>query len=755
MNIGRYEVIKELGQGGMALVYLARDPLTKRQVAVKVLPRQFTFEPQFRARFQREAEVIATLEHAAIVPMYDFGEYEDQPYIVMRYISGGSLGDRLTNGTLPIPEIGTLFQRIGSAIDYAHRAGVVHRDIKPGNILFDVQGEASLSDFGIARMTAATSAFTGTGGMVGTPAYMSPEQAMGDKNVDGRSDIYSLGVVLFECLSGQLPFNADTPMGVAVAHINQPVPSLLERQPDLPPKFEAVIRKALDKDPAKRYQTASELARAINDAIRPADGTMIEQPAPTMNKPAMGTVLEPYSNIPLSPPQTPDPTQSKPVSPQAAYSSEVPYQPTQKKSAMPKLLGFGGAGILALCLCAGVIGGFASGLIPNPFAQPTDVAVISATETPISEETTPVSTEFVPVGLSTTYIEYILDASGSMTQSMDGKTRLQIAQEVLTARLSALPANAQVGFRVYGHRVPYQGQEAESCADIELVTPIQSNGAQAIIDWLPSLQALGMTPMSESIKQAANDFTFEPGRKNFIVLISDGEETCGEDPATVVQYLKEIGVDFAIHVIGLDVDEQTAAQLKAISDTAGGVYYDAKSEEDLDAALNGVNEMMLPASEPPIVSADATATPLEPNAEVASEGTVDASSIDPSFPVPLAIDGDLTTSWFSLGPDGDGISTFVWTGIQEDVVSSIELISNREHQVVDFRTGYGFGEVVVQLYNAADELVYEETVNLDGTPDPDVIVRPNAVGQWIWLIFRGSEDLTCGGFAELRVNVVR
>ncbi|MBC7875865.1 MAG: serine/threonine protein kinase [Anaerolineales bacterium] len=548
MNIGRYEIIKELGQGGMALVYLARDPLIKRQVAVKVLPRQFTFDPKFRARFQHEVEVIATLEHAAIVPVYDFGEFEDQPFIVMRYISGGSLADRLGHGPLPIPEIAALFQRIGSAIDYAHRLGVVHRDIKPGNILFDAQGEASLSDFGIAKLTESTAAFTGTGGMIGTPTYMSPEQALGGKNVDGRSDIYSLGVVLFEALSGQPPFNGDTPMGVAVAHINQPVPSLLERQPDLPPRFEAVIRKALDKDPAKRFQTASELAKAINDTgMRPIDGTIVEQPAGTLNKPVHGTILEAYS-----PPPTPPP----PVSVQSAYPSSMPSQPIAKKSAMPKILGFGGIGVLALCLCVGVIGSYASGLIPNPFASPTEIANTVASETP--------------------------------------------------------------------------------------------------------------------------------------ALSSDATETA------------------------------------------------------------------LPTSEPTIAPTDEIAIPSEPTTEVAFEGDAGASStFDPAFPPSLVIDGDLTTSWLSAGPDGDGTSTFVWTGIQEDLVYSIELISNRENQESEFRTNYGFGEVTIQLFNAADDMVFEETVNLDGTPDPDVIVYPNVVGQWVWLILRGSEASNSSGFAELRVNVVR
>lgn len=736
MNIGRYEILQELGQGGMAIVYLARDPLIKRQVAIKVLPRQFTFDPQFKTRFQREAEVIATLEHSSIVPVYDFGEHDDQPFIVMRYLSGGTLADRIGKGALPVNEIATLFQRIGAAVDYAHSKGVIHRDIKPGNILFDSQGEASLSDFGIAKIAEATSAYTGTGTMIGTPAYISPEQAQGEKNLTGRTDIYSLGVVLFESLSGELPFDADTPMGIAIAHIQKPVPSLLDRRPDLPPTFEGVIRKALDKDSTKRFATATALAQAIRDR-----GTMAE--SGTVVESVRGTVIESL------------PSQPKPVSVSTSVDStpRIPFAPPPKKSALPRLLGAGGI-VFALCLCIGLVGGFASGLIPNPFASATEPVATSTSE--IASTDVPAPTQFIPVGLSATYIEYIFDASGSMLQPMEGTTRFEIAKRVVTARLNALPPNAQVGLRVYGHTIPYQGREAESCEDIELVVPIQANGAQAIIDYLPSMQALGMTPMSASIQQAANDFTFEPGRRNFIVLISDGEETCGDEPATVVQYLKEIGIDFAIHVIGLDVDANTSAQLKRIADAAGGVYFDAKSETELNNALENINETILPTSESPVV-ADTTATSVpQPNAEVASEGVVDASSVyDSNFVTDLVLDGDISTSWFSAGPDGDGTTTFVWTGTQEDFIASIDLISNREHEVVDFRTGYGFGQVVVQVYDAADNLVYEETVRLDGTPDPDVHVEPSVVGQWIWLVFTEHEAQDCGGFAELHVNVVR
>ena len=744
------------------MVYLARDPYMKRQAAVKVLPRQFTFDPQFRTRFQREAEVIATLEHPHIVPVYDFGEHDGQPFIVMRYMSGGSLADRLSQGPLPISEIAALFERIGSAMDYAHSLGVIHRDIKPGNILFDSRGEPWLSDFGIAKIAEATAAFTGTG-IIGTPAYMSPEQAQGEKNIDGRCDVYSLGVVLFQALSGQLPFKADTPMGVAVAHITEPIPSLLKVRPDLPPAFEAVIRKALEKDPAKRYQTASELSQGIKQAIggmstlqeqnrtvlEPMDGTMIEQ--------AGGTYVEPRPEV-APPASTPG---AVPTHGADAYTHTVPPASAPRQTALPRWLGVGGVA-LALCVCIGAIGGFASGLIPNPFASPpTATATLTSapSETPVVPDTTegPTATQFVPVGLSTTYIEYILDASGSMLTALQGKTRLQIAQEVLTSRLNALPANAQVGLRVYGHRIPYQNREEESCQDVELVVPIQANAAKAIIDWLPGMQALGMTPMSESIKQAANDFTFEPGRKNFIVLISDGAETCGDEPATVVEHLKEIGIDFAIHVIGLDVNSQTATQLKAISDTAGGVYYDAKSEADLDAALNNINETILPAGAPPTPLVLASATPIVSNAEIASEGSVEASSIyDATFPASLAVDGDLSTSWFSAGAiKGDSNPTYVWTGVQDDFIASIDLISNREHQVVFFRTNYGFGWVTIQVLDAQGNVVFEESASLEGTPDPDIHVTPNVVGRSVRFIFTGGEAPDCGGFGELKIGAVR
>jgi serine/threonine-protein kinase len=259
LKIGRYEIEGELGAGGMATIYLALDPFMKRKVAIKVLPRQFTHDPQFRIRFQREAEVIAALEHPHIVAIYDIGEDDDQPYIVMRFMTGGTLLQRVRAKPLAVAELAPTVNRIAEALDEAHAQNVVHRDLKPSNILFDGKGHAYLSDFGIAKVSEAAATFTGTG-VIGTPEYMSPEQARGIKDLDGRSDVYSLGVVIFHALTGQLPYKADTPMGAAVAHITEPVPNILTVRPDLPPACDRIIRCAMAKNPDDRYPTAGELA---------------------------------------------------------------------------------------------------------------------------------------------------------------------------------------------------------------------------------------------------------------------------------------------------------------------------------------------------------------------------------------------------------------------------------------------------------------------------------------------------------------
>jgi hypothetical protein len=377
---------------------------------------------------------------------------------------------------------------------------------------------------------------------------------------------------------------------------------------------------------------------------------------------------------------------------------------------------------------------------------------LTATPTQIS------STPVPPVGSDTIFLEYILDSSGSMLEQLQGKTKLSIAQSVLGERVSALPPDVHVGLRVYGHRVPYQ-QEVESCKDIELVVPIRTGGAKDILDWLPTMQALGMTPMSESIRLAAEDFTFSSTNTNSIILISDGLETCGDDPSDVARYLQELGIDFTIHVIGLGVDEETRAQLMRLADTGRGIYHDANSEEDLQTALLDLNDRVVEAgleqaAQPTELP---TNTPIpEPNFDAAGEGEVQASSTYPGYSPEMVRDGELSSSWFSAGSKVDGSTSFFrWTGIQDDWIGSITLISNREHIVPDYRTGFGFGLVTIQVLDASGNVVYEEIAELPGTPDPDITVKPEVVGREIVMIFTGHESPDCGGFAELQIGVVR
>jgi serine/threonine protein kinase len=261
-KIGRYEIKSELGRGGMATVYRAFDPSFDREVALKVLPREMLHDPQFRARFEREVKLVAGLEHPSIVPVYDVGNEEGQPYFVMRFMTGGSLSNLIAKGKIPLEDTAQIVQKIAQGLAYAHKKGIIHRDLKPDNILFDDNGDPFISDFGIAKLAESTGSLTGSG-VIGTPAYMSPEQAQGT-DVDSRSDVYGLGVIVYQMLSGQQPYNADTPMGVVIKHITEPVPEILSMIPSLPPDVDKVIKSSMAKDKSKRYSTAVELAKALN-----------------------------------------------------------------------------------------------------------------------------------------------------------------------------------------------------------------------------------------------------------------------------------------------------------------------------------------------------------------------------------------------------------------------------------------------------------------------------------------------------------
>jgi serine/threonine protein kinase len=265
-QLGPYRIVAPLGEGGMAAVYKAYQANMDRYVALKILPRFFASDPSFVGRFEQEARVIARLQHPHILAIHDFGAAEAYTYIVMPFVEGGTLADALRRGRLDWPTIQRILRQVGDALDYAHSRGVVHRDVKPTNILVDPRGNCLLSDFGIAKIVQGTAAFTQTGASIGTPAYMSPEQIKGE-DLDGRSDIYSLGIVLYEMATGRVPFQAETPPAIFVKHLHDPLPPPSTYRSDIPPGVESVILKSLSKEPEDRFSTVSEMSAALASGL--------------------------------------------------------------------------------------------------------------------------------------------------------------------------------------------------------------------------------------------------------------------------------------------------------------------------------------------------------------------------------------------------------------------------------------------------------------------------------------------------------
>ncbi|MFN8418858.1 MAG: protein kinase [Anaerolineae bacterium] len=270
-KLGQYTITALIGTGGMATVYRARQESVKRDVAIKVIQSALTQDPNFVRRFEREAEIVASLSSPHIVKIFDFGREGDLLYIVMELLTGGSLADRLRREAMPLEKVAATLDQIASALDYAHARGIIHRDLKPQNVLLDERGNAFLTDFGVARLLEdATRGLTATGLAMGTPSYMSPEQWQGAA-LDARSDLYSLGVVLFEMISGGVPFRADTPFALMHKHIYEQPPRLSTIRTDIAPSIEEVLERALAKRPSDRYQSAEELAAAFRAAIHDPD----------------------------------------------------------------------------------------------------------------------------------------------------------------------------------------------------------------------------------------------------------------------------------------------------------------------------------------------------------------------------------------------------------------------------------------------------------------------------------------------------
>jgi serine/threonine protein kinase/Tol biopolymer transport system component len=311
-QIGNYEIQALVGRGAMARVYRAIEHPLERVVALKVMASSLEDDPTFARRFLQEARAIGALHHPNILPIYHYGEWHNRPYIVTELMSGGSVQERLKQeGFLSVEEAVDIISQIGSALEEAHSHGIIHRDLKPSNILLARDGRPVLADFGIAKIITGPqeAGITQAGTSIGTPEYMSPEQAMGAK-VDRRSDIYSLGVVLYRLLTGRLPFERDSNLGILIAHTRDLPPPPRSYNPQIPAPVEAVIMRCLEKDPARRFQTASDMVNALQQAIGSQD--WIEaRPMPPLNP-------VPVSDVTPDPVPTPRPA-STPI-----YIDEVP-----------------------------------------------------------------------------------------------------------------------------------------------------------------------------------------------------------------------------------------------------------------------------------------------------------------------------------------------------------------------------------------------------------------------------------------------
>lgn len=325
--VGPYRIIQQLGQGGMATVFKAYHAALDRYVALKVLHPAFTEDTNFLARFQREARVVARLEHPNIVPIYDYAEHEGRPYLVMKFIEGETLKARLGRGGVEPSEVARIVEAVGAALSYAHQRGILHRDIKPSNVLLGEDGQIYLADFGLARIAQAGESTLTSDMIVGTPQYISPEQAMGKKELDEGTDIYSFGVMLYELVVGRVPFSADTPFSIIHDHIYSPLPLPSQLNADVPPEVERVLLKALAKERGDRYPDVASLVTAFLTAWKEAAPAVSRPPAPAEGASASTSVrTSPAGRIAAAaPPSAPAPAAPAPAAPAAPKVRKISW----------------------------------------------------------------------------------------------------------------------------------------------------------------------------------------------------------------------------------------------------------------------------------------------------------------------------------------------------------------------------------------------------------------------------------------------
>ncbi len=443
-SIGQYQITEQIGQGGMATVYKAYQPGLDRYVAFKVLPEYYLHDGTFLARFQREAKVIAKLSHPNILPIYDFGQVGNLTYIVMQYIDGGTLRS-VMGQAMPLSQVVYFIDQIAEALDYAHRRGILHRDVKPGNILLEEGQRVLLTDFGLAKMVEGTVQLTGSGVGVGTPAYMSPEQGQG-QGVDARTDIYALGIILYEMVTGRVPYKADTPMAIVIKHMTAPLPMPRTINPNLPEAVERVILKSLAKNKDYRYPDALQMAAALKQAV----AEMLDTLGPTVpvGHPSSASSMSPSSTV-VDVQQSPTPSSgSHPAAPMRQTPLPSVTAP-RSNNILLWILG-GGALLLIVLLLAALVGFFifapGEAEIPLPDqaeqAKPLESVIAEAQATQGTPEQPDTSTTIsAPEKDEPTQLPATVDVSATrqaeQTATAQAEATGQAAEAVVEAGLTA------------------------------------------------------------------------------------------------------------------------------------------------------------------------------------------------------------------------------------------------------------------------------------------------------------------------------
>lgn len=508
-TLGRYQVTALVGQGGMATVYKALDPALDRAVAIKVMHTHLAVDPAFVGRFRHEAKAVAALRHPNIVKVFDFGDQAGAYYMVMEFIDGPTLGSLLETragekgtptgsgpgivsfpggaGSLTPPEVLRIFPPLCSAIDYATTRGMMHRDIKPANILLTQEGEPVLTDYGIAKIMGATS-YTASGVVMGSAHYMSPEQVQG-LPTDHRTDIYSLGVVLFEALVGRVPFDADTTASILAQHITAPVPSVQSINPQLPIGMQAVLEKALAKEPEKRYQQADEMAAALQTALVPPAPAGVPPTSPVSAGQEPTVVVNAAAPTRMEPVITAAETSAEPVWGLPGYPGQLEKKPRR----WPLI-----AAVAAIVVIGGVVAGVLVGTSGDKPAGSTDLTLpgSAGSTTGPGETFTTVPGGGTSSTVSTAQVAALIADGDTLVDS--GRFDEGIAKYQDALRLDP---NNEVGRTQLGIAYYLQSDTTETAEnELELVTATNPSSARA---WA----FLGLLRLLDAYSQRSGDFS--------------------------------------------------------------------------------------------------------------------------------------------------------------------------------------------------------------------------------------------------------